>query len=212
MFKRKPVRIQLRTLLIATALCCVVLAWYTNSANKQRVAVEWIESFSGGFVKYDYEFEAGKYSAKRNVQLPVPEWMIQIFGIHFFSGVVHVHFDAPVPDKPLDLNLISSLNGLQSLHLCECNVSNLEPLADLQDLKILYIDRTPVSDVSHIANINALEGIYLNDTGIDDIEPLLHLPNIKWIDLREKNIDKSQVQRLRKEFPNIRLQVFRYGG
>lgn len=187
--RRRWYQFRLRTLLIATALIAIVLAWYTSGPQRQRRAVAAIRSFDG-YVQFDY---------RRNQYVPRP--LLDWVGEEYFAEVTGVSYEwNRVDDSALEP--LEDLRSLQNLVLSESPLTDvgLARLERLSSLQTLNLRGTPISDASleHLQHLKNLQELYLSETKITDAG-LVHLaamPQLRGLYLRGTLITDAGVQQL----------------
>lgn len=118
-------RFNLRSFVAALTVLAVLLGWHARQAAIQRNAVRWVEEHDG-YVIYRYEHEATIDPLDMPTASivipdpPIPEWVLHLMDIHFFSDVVEVH-------------------------LFSRDLEELSPLYVLRDLTYLDVSRTSIS-------------------------------------------------------------------
>lgn len=198
---RKWLRFSLRTALLVFTLVAVWLAWLVPRIQKQRAAVQWME----GFGRTVYYSHMRKPKGQRDA--PVPQWLIDIFGIDTFATIDMVWLDdRPVGDISLVRNLpnvnhfeltngevtdVSPLSGLTKLKhvaISQNQVSDIRPLADLVNLERFYAYKTFISDLKPLSKLHKLENVILSQTRVHDLSHLSDLTQLYNLELRETKI------------------------
>jgi internalin A len=83
-----------------------------------------------------------------------------------------------------DLSPLSSLGGLQSLHLQYCyRATDLSPLSGLTGLQSLDLQFTRVADLSPLSGLSSLKSLNLWKTDTTDLSPLSGLIRLQSLDL-----------------------------
>ncbi len=188
--RRWWLRFRLRTFLIILTILCVWLGWFLYRVEQQRSSVHWIEQ-QGGFVYYGYEsrirfpddFDYLSLSPSSVFvrEPPVPDWLLHILDIHYFSDVVGVD-------------------------LVDTQVSDLKPIAGLRNLETLQISDTQVSDVSPLAGLTNLKWLLLDGTQVSDVTPLATLKNLQWLLLSNQQVCDEEIEKLQLALPNCDIQ------
>jgi hypothetical protein len=145
--RRRLLRFSLKMLFVLVTLLCLWLGTLTNSANRQRRAVEAIGR-SGGEFRYDYQLVSrpkrlgqGQRFSHR-VHPPGPVWLRRVLGDHYFI-------------TPLALN-IGNQNGIKD----NCFV-HLDAVTSLQSV-MLYNVPLRDSDIKHFKHLRNLENLTFN--------------------------------------------------
>ena len=152
--KRRWYQFSLRTLLVATAVCALLMGLLTNRlirAGKQRRIVAEIQGV-GGAVLYDfqYDFTPENHRIPGWERPPTPTLIPRlILGDDFFAGVVFVQITSSV-FADADLRRLAGLQELSDLqHLClvgsQVSDEGLEYLSGLAELRILDLTDTQVT-------------------------------------------------------------------
>jgi hypothetical protein len=89
-----------------------------------------------------------------------------------------------------DLNVLSELTNLTSLHLGNNQISDLTPLSQLINLTDLSLDANHISDLSPLAELINLERLVLSNNQIRDLSPLANLTNLKILELSSNQISE----------------------
>ena len=170
-------RFSLRTFLIVITILTVCFGWWVYRAERQRAAVRWVKE-NGGTVYYDFEFDSEGVFAQ-NRQSPVPEWLLNILDVNYFSNVVYLNISGP-------------------------QVTDLTPLADLTNLNTLAFIRTPISDLKPSTGITNLVWSSLQDNAnqVSDLTPLAGLTNLKGLYLFLTQVSDEEIVRLQQALPN----------
>jgi hypothetical protein len=122
----------LRTLLLLVTAFCIWFGWLSQRAHRQARAVAAVKAAKGD-VHYDFEGRMAVWNP------PAPEWLCDTLGIDYFSNVVFVRLEHPLPDE--DLDAVIRLPKLQILEFLYVDVDDrdLEKLKDATNLKTLYV-------------------------------------------------------------------------
>ena len=135
-------RYSLRTLLIGMAVVAVLCVLPIRRAMVQKRGRDWVAS-QNGHVSFSHQYNAETKEWDHDATLPLPDWMVTLFGIDFFDTVDSVILD-------------------------NTEVKDLLPIRDLQGLRTLaiFIEVDDQLDFSPLARLPRLRHIYLNYTGI----------------------------------------------
>jgi hypothetical protein len=178
-------RFSVHSLLLATAVIGVFLAFYINIVQRQRRTVSWISEV-GGTVMYDYQKARGDRANVFDPKAaePGPSWLRQAVGNEFFQDVVMIDLAGkPITDR--DLEQLKKLPKLENLNLSNTRVTSagLVHLSGLKNLKWLSLWNTPVDDdgLRHLAKLTKLQSLILDGTRVTD-SGLKHLEGLKDLD------------------------------
>lgn len=166
---RKYLRFSLRSLLVLILLIAGWLGWVVHRARAQRDAVAAILKLQGT-VKYNWERKDGRNLP--NGKPWWPGWLVNLFGIDYFSHVTQVRLVAVHELSDAELIQISNLSGLEELDLHRSPVTDarlgyLEELTDLQSLTLFH---TPISDtgLAHLKRMHRLRMLSIENTSVTD--------------------------------------------
>lgn len=87
-----------------------------------------------------------------------------------------------------DLRGIEYLIGLNSLNLCENELTDISPLSNLTWMESLYIGSTQISNISPLSNMINMEYLSAGDNAISDITPLACMTNMEYLYLGSNQI------------------------
>ncbi len=99
----------------------------------------------------------------------------------------------------------SDLVGIKELSLMGQYVSDISYLANLSNLQSLDISFTYVDTVEPLLNCKHLQKLDISDTHIKDITPLENLPNLDTLSMWNLWLDRSQVDALTQNLPNLKV-------
>jgi hypothetical protein len=179
--KRRWFQYTLRTALLLATVFCVWLGWWANRAHQQRLAVQRIQSLSGGV---DYE--------RRPNDTRVPKWLRSLLGDDFFVNVNQVslapHRENRQPDKPLTPDELDQI---------------VAAMQRLPRLKRLSIDHTGLrdEDLSRLAPLRKrIEYIgiasYTKEINGQCIAHFRDWPRLKSLDLLSSHLDPHTLDQL----------------
>ena len=167
--RRRLVHVSLRSLLVLVLVIGGCLGWIVHSAHVQRDAVAAIRKLEGT-VRYDWE-------RKNGLNLPNgkpwwPKWLVDSFGIDYFSHVTQVRLVAVHELSEAELIHISHLTQLEELDLHRSPVTDarLAYLEGLTHLQSLILFHTPISDAGlvHLRKLTRLRTLSIEDTNVTD--------------------------------------------
>lgn len=170
--KRRWLQFGISTLLLLTLVCAVGLALIVVPAERQRRAVNYVESV-GGRVSYN-ESHLG------------PEWLRKVLGNDYFQTVSRVTLSPSERTQVSDAGMenLEKMTGLTWLNLGGTHVSDtgLVHLKGLRALKTLFLNGTRVSDAGlvHLKGLTALEYLFLDETRVSDTG-LVHLKGLRGL-------------------------------
>jgi Leucine-rich repeat (LRR) protein len=128
----------------------------------------------------------------------------------------------------IDLSQLAEVKKLESLVLDDAQVSSLESLPTLKALRSLSLNRTAVRDISpltqqlpnldtlvlrntnihdlsQLVGMERLQTLAISDTKVDDLTPLTKLPSLSFVDLAFTPLSISEVERLQRQMPELRI-------
>lgn len=95
-------------------------------------------------------------------------------------------------DGCIDSSVLQNLSGFEKLNrLCleNCSFSDLRTVGKLDNLEYLSITNCPnISNINPLRNLDLLSVLILNNTKVQDVSPLASLVNLEELDLRNNNI------------------------
>ena len=164
-------RFTLRQLLLALAVVCIGLGWWTQRARQQQRIVAAIQKTYGTVT---YIFEPQPTPKMYHRRSPVPQWLVERLGEDFFHSVVRAHVRGDV-----DLAQVAKLTAISDLTIWKEDLTDetLLPIARMRGLKRLtiqsdkhqslpgdYPDTTCITDhsLAVIASLPNLEEAYLD--------------------------------------------------
>ncbi len=141
----------IRSLLVLTVVIAVLCSWLAvemKKAREQREVADEITKLGrlGGAVQYDWQVGAG-HTFKAFHHGEIPEWLLRLLGVDFFSTVVAVDStDTPLTD--VELKHLAGLTELVGLWLDYTQITDagLQDLARLRHLEVLSLNATKVTD------------------------------------------------------------------
>ncbi|WP_145277481.1 leucine-rich repeat domain-containing protein [Tautonia plasticadhaerens] len=179
-------RVSLRVMLAAVAVLAVGLAWWVNSARRQRAAVAAVQKGGGG-VAYAHQFVNGDPRVPDpNGRPPIPDWLRTKLGDDFFSDVIVVGFTDRGPSQEA-LRQLRSFGGLRSLYIADPAFGDVE--------------------ARHLHGLSQLEELYLGSTRIGDasIPVLEELGGLKELNIGGTRISNDGMVRLQRSLPGTRI-------
>jgi hypothetical protein len=212
--RRRWLQFGMRSLLVAITLVAIPLGVIVNRAERQRRAVERIESL-GGTVWYDYQYSidpTGLRSFKINVEptnwLSARRWL----GNHYFDTAWHIQAVAMRP--------ITDSNG-EYLWLGPAPVPTdfsqdpaqaIDAVGQLRNLRSLNFSHSRMTDadLEHLLQLSSLERLELDGTEVTaaGLSRLLRsLTQLKILSIRNTGVTASEIKRLRRSAPNCFIQA-----
>lgn len=179
---RRYFRFSLRTFLIAVTVLASLLGLHIRDTRTQKAAVEGIRDH-GGWVRYDFQYPSGSYADSdfdAKAESPIPNWLVEKFGIDFFHSVVHVSMVYTNDRGPRKDN--SNYSG-----------GAMAFVGQLPKLRILLLKWTQASDESlkHLRSLTSLEYFYVWDAQNVGDASITYLAGNKG--LRYIHIDTSKI-------------------
>jgi len=195
----KASRYSIRSLLGLMTLCCASMwIWtlYVQPFRVQAASLKRVNELGGATVSA--EFQGSKWQ----------QWLVQkMVGPKQFVEVQSVDLRGR-PVKSSDINALSGLRHLKSLHLDRAEVSdaNVAALANMAKLEQLSLTYTQIGDdgLSQLGRMANLKTLYLTGAPVSDksIGLLTQLPSLRALYVRWTNISADGVEQLRKGLPN----------
>lgn len=157
-------RFSLRTLLLLTTLCAILLALYIEPIQRQSRAAATVQQL-GGRVEFG-----------RNIDPPGPEWlrnsMERLTGEDYSQAPLAIYFGS---NSFTDVHMkhIARMPNLRRLNLIKTQISSdgLPQLAELENLQELLLCGTQIDDqgLLHLKDLDSLQELYLNQTNVTEI-------------------------------------------
>lgn len=192
--KRRWLQFSISSLLLLMLVCAVGLALIVVPAERQRRAVNYVESMEGTVV---YEED------EQNDLQSVPGWLQQVLGEDYFQSVSEIELSgSPVSDA--GLAYLNGLTGLKQLLLGETQVSDagLAHLNRLPALEWLDLEGTQVTDaglvnVKRLTTLHwlSLRGTQVGDAGLEHVKSLTVLDSLVLSDTRVSDAGIAELQR-----------------
>ncbi|PHS18339.1 MAG: hypothetical protein COA78_02405 [Blastopirellula sp.] len=213
-------RFSVRTLMIITALLCVgfgYLGLKMRRAQKQREVVVWVQEHRGSV---EYSFRRGRMLFNPASMLgssiprfdfgksPVPEWLLNLFGVDFFHSVTIVDF--PYNEEISDLSPLASLTDLKKIWISSPNVTDLSAIAHLTQIEELSLSGSSVTDLSPLGKFENLKELDLQRTQATDISPLFKLKKLSLVHLMGTEVSKEEIAKLQKAVPDCKVEYLEY--
>ncbi len=199
------------------------LGWHIRQTRTQRLAVQAILA-RGGFVEYDYRYDAVRDRRLPNGKSWCPVWLQQVVGDDdFFHHVAVVGLDVDKSGQrahPTDADLVhlERLRHLKMLYLGGGRVTDagLEHLKSLTDLRVLILWGNPISGagLKHLRGLGKLRHLDLNNTAVTDdrLTYLKDLTGLERVDLANNpQLTGSFLQHVA-DLPNLKDLVLRGSG
>jgi hypothetical protein len=140
---KRALRFSLRAFLLAITLCAIWMAYQTNKARNQRIAVEVIHE-AGGAVYYDWMLKP-IYDAEGNVPflkviknpetINAPSWLRHVLGDDYFQHVVKIGNVQPHQISVDVISAIKNLPGLEEINL-QSDASTAPNLTDAEIVEL----------------------------------------------------------------------------
>lgn len=212
--RRRWLQFRLRTLLVAITVLAIPLGVIVERAERQRRAVERIESL-GGTVWYDYQYGVnakGETTITMNMPHPTSfSWARRLLGDHYFDTVWHVNAIEwrPVPQTPTFQHFMGP-TPMQT-KLSQAPTQAIGAIGQLRHLKSLDLckSRTTDADLKYLTPLTRLERLELNDTLVTDagLQSLSHSKQLKHLNIRDTGVTAGGVSDLRQRLPNCDIQT-----
>ena len=187
----RRLRFSLKALLVAMALFSLWLGYITHRARQQKQAVAAITEV-GGRLSFAHQRmpndKDGARSYDREIEPPVPRWIVNAVGVDYFRSVDSVSLvDAPVSDQWLAQ--LDKLPSLISLTLRRTNVTGpgvaqLRWLRNLEQLDIEGMHDVTDETLRSIGQCRRLEQLSLyncpaiTDVGLQYLAPLVKMEQL----------------------------------
>jgi len=201
--RRRWCQYSLRTPLIFVTLAGCGFGWLgfkVREARRQQAAVAAIRK-SGGFVAYDYQFDARDGDIPNAIP-PGPAWLRSLLGRDFFGNVRTVFLlGEQIADADVErLKEFTALKSL-SLHGTRVTDSGLENLAGLTQLTELMLDGTQISDagLERLRVLTKLDTLLLDGTQVagPGLERLQGAAHLRFMCLSDTRVTDAGLQHLK---------------
>jgi len=198
--KHRWLRISLRSLLVATLIIAVGLAWFTNYANSRRSAFAAIRQAGGQIQMANVP--------KTALAARLESW----FGPELIGDAYKVDLRKTKANNDL-LKQIAVLRELRALDLSYASVDDtgLLTIAHLP-LQELWLQSTNITDLSAatISGFRSLEFLAINATSLTDhfLEEVQSLPVLKNLGLRGSKVTGAGMQFLSRHPKIEKLDVY----
>ena len=176
---RRWFRFRLRSLLLVLTAIGIVSGVWINSARRQQLAVESVQSV-GGRVQYDYQTDE-LFNFDGRVESPVSSRLAAMLGEDYFLDVVFFDLSGTAATDD-DLRRVAGARGLRYLDLTNTGVSD--------------------EGVAHLTNLKVLEKLLLRNTQVSDAV-IERLPHVKQLWLDQTGITDDGLRRLVERFPGL---------
>jgi hypothetical protein len=196
-WKRLPVRLSVRTLIVVVFVIAGALGWLTHRARLQRQAIAAVLK-AGGNIEYGDERHAGVSLSPGFfswISARLRNWLIKNLGEEYGLTVVWVNLrDTDFNDA--DLARLAALDRIEYLDLGGTKVSDawMASLERLTRLRGLDIRGTAVGDpgLAHLKGLVKLENLIVG-TGVTDagLAHLKGLGQLEFLNLRETKVSDS---------------------
>jgi hypothetical protein len=114
-------------------------------------------------------------------------WITSLWGIQCLTGLRRLDVSG---NFIRDIEPLSGLIRLSFLRLSQCQLENIDPIADLVNLTELDLSmNTHITDISPLAGLKNLQILNLSDNEIGDIEPLSGLAELVYLDISRNEIE-----------------------
>ncbi len=187
---RWPFQFSIRSLLVLTLAVALPSSWMAvemKKAERQMRAARRIVSM-GGQISSDWELYQDGASIP-NAKPPGPNWLRNLLGEYFFSGIVHVTLRAgPVAES--DLKYIEALAQLRMMQFYHNPITDdrLKYFTGLSELETLYLNYTMVTDagLGQLRRLPKLRVLVIGNTRITDagLAMLGNLRQLELLDIR----------------------------
>jgi hypothetical protein len=171
-WKRLPVRLSLRALMILVLVIGGGLGWKANRARTQLWSVEAIRS-SKGSVFYDFQYTGDEVSPQpftRNKEPSAPKWLRNALGDEYFQEVTRVDLSGAMSDDAVAA--IQKLDHLVTLVIRDASKfgGNFTALVSLPRLRDVALTGPQIDDMvlAQLAKIPRLRGLTLSNTSLTD--------------------------------------------
>ncbi|HWB08795.1 MAG TPA: hypothetical protein VG826_06215 [Pirellulales bacterium] len=199
-------------MLIAFAVFGVWLAWLSNGARQQKLALAHLRPAGG--MACDYAFAPGilpVWNAACEVAARGPEWLTPFFDIDIVANASHVRFESPNPAGCAVLTALCRLPYLEEISFVE---TQIEPdlilsLRELPNLRRLTIERIVVSEqtIEDISQLQTLKELCLKGSTISetDLLALARLRTLTQLDLTDARASWGDIWRLEQRLPECQI-------
>jgi Leucine Rich repeat len=189
---RRRLRITLGVRMALVACLAVPMAWVSNHARIQGLALSAIGR-AGGFVIYGFERSPDGNILVESSPDPAPIWLRRYVSEHYYRDFNAVSLRGPRVDDDT-LRPIEGLGQVEELYLDNSGITDagLARLRGLKHLKFLDLTGTQVTDAGlvHLAGLRELYYLRLSGTRVTDAG-LAHLAGLR--ELRSLLLDGTRV-------------------
>jgi len=184
-WRKLPLRLSVRTLMLAVVLFGVVLGWFVHLAHVQRDAVAAIV-FHGGSVTYNWQHKSGpsgRSQIDRTSRPNAPRWLLEWLGPDYFGHVEQVHLGPRNQDAVMEhvgrlgrLRRIHFFTGIDLSPLARAGLSTITKTGLPQVQSLVELSRVELAD----PEVSGAGFKYLKD--LTELEVLTLPRNISVID------------------------------
>lgn len=229
--RRRWAQYSLRTLLLLTTLCALLLGRWVHQSRQEKTA---LEGLAGRGFSYEYDYPSGAGGEwVANAAPPGPRWLRELTGDHLFRRVIEVHAITTLSDD--DLAHIGRFRHLRHLSntlseevitkrfqltldnpgTCDpirARISDvgLERIGGLSKLEWLVLFYTRITDdgLRHLNNMKGLQLLKIGSPHITDqgVPHLKQLINPRWLYVDGTAISEVGVAELRRALPSCQIK------
>jgi Leucine Rich repeat len=203
-WKRPPLRVSLRVLMILVLIVAGVFGWVVNRARTQRHAIARIDR-AGGSLMFDDAVDDDGFNRTPSTSA-WRRWLGRTLGDDFVRKPRNLFMNGRLkgPLAEETWRAMADLLDLVAIHLMSDDVDDqrLAFLKRFRDLRVLHLDdndRVTNAGIAHLKNLDRLRHLGLRWTSIDDAS-LIHLKGLtrlEYLDLTGTRITDAGSPHLR---------------
>jgi hypothetical protein len=206
-WKRPPVRLTVRTLMIFVLVFAAGLGLVVHRAQVQRDAVAAIER-AGGVVVYEWQMSSvgTKLAVDRKANPPWPKWLVKLMGVDYFGHVKIVALGDQATDAVMEhLGRLPRLEGFVLDGRNEVTDAGLSPLRELTELNEIRLTGSKMTEacLANIQRLPRLKNLELVDIPLTDaaLVRLKAMTGLRQLWLTRTQITKSGIAELQRSLP-----------
>ena len=198
---RLPMRIRLRTLLVALTIIGVCIALWSNAARRHRFAVSTLSECGRVTFEHEWVEKPGYSFADYSANDSSPKWLRAVLGPDNLRHVEIIEF-SPKDDDMQSLRHVSEAKQvvLDAMDLTDLGLANLVHLEELQSLTVINGHGLTDEGFRVLGVLPLLERVHVENTPISlvGVRRLANCTKLKQLTLRGTKVratDKLEVDR-----------------